>query len=235
LPAFNLPKPRLDDSKLADIIPREDKQDGAIAEYTEAMGRLANLEKETQDKLVRSLGKGGTGSGGGKGGGVGTGTGDARGSGRGTLDERQKRVLRWNLVFDTRNGEDYRLQLQSLGAILGIPLGVGGDGKMQYAIARDLRPPVRPVPEDILAIKRIFWIDNQPESVANLARALGLPSAPSVIVAFFPKEVEDRMGRLEAQFAQTRGKAVNAIQETRFRIVFNGRNGKYEPVLVDLR
>jgi hypothetical protein len=235
LPAFNLPKPKLEDSKLADLIPRDDSKDGAIADYTEAMGRMADLEKAMQDKLLRSLGKGGPGSGGGKGGRVGTGTGDDRGPGsRAPLDERQKRVIRWNMVFDTRHGEDYRLQLQSLGAILAVPAGVGADGLVQYHVIRDLRPPARPVQEDLRNIKRVFWVDNRPESVGPLMEALRLPPAP-LVVAFFPVEVEDKMAQQERNFAQSRGQNVNSVQETRFRIVFNGRTGKYEPVVTDQR
>lgn len=237
LPALNFPKPKLDDSKLADLIPREDPQEGAIATYTESMGRLADLEKDMQDKLLRSLGKGGPGSGGGKGGGVGTGTGDGKGPGsRGALDERPKRVLRWNMVFDTRHGEDYRLQLQSLGAILAVPTAAtAADGSVQYLVIRDLRPPVRPAPEDLRGIKRIFWVDNRPESVGPLAQALGLGSPPPLVVAFFPVELEDKLALQEKNFAQSRGKAVPTIRETRFRIQLNGRTGKYEPQVVDQR
>jgi hypothetical protein len=241
LPALNLPKPKLDDSKLADLIPRDDQQDGAVANYTESMGRLADLEKEMQDKLLRSLGKGGSGSGGGKGGGVGTGTGDGKGPGsRAPLDERQKRVLRWNMVFDTRNGEDYRLQLQSLGAILAVPTAAtAADGSVQYLVIRDLRGPLsrqkQPEVEDLRGIKRIFWVDNRPESVGPLAQALGLGNPPPLVVAFFPVELEDKLAQLEKNFAQSRGKAIPTIRETRFRIVLNGRTGKYEPMLVDQR
>lgn len=238
LPAFNLPKPKLEDSKLSDLIPRESNEDGAISQYTEAMAGLANLEKDTQEKLIRSLGQGGPGSGGGKGAGVGKGIGDGKGDGkRGTMEERQRRVLRWNMVFDTRHGEDYRLQLQSLGAILAIPAGKGPDGKDQFLVLRDLRPPVR-LPdktEDLTSIKRIFWVDGRAESIGPLAKAMGLREPPQAVVAFFPGEFEDKLATLERNFAQSHGTTVGRVQETRFRIVFNGRSGKYEPMLVDQR
>jgi hypothetical protein len=238
LPAFNLPKPKLEDSKLSDLIPRDNDQQGAITEYTEAMGQLAKLEKETQDKLIRSLGQGGPGSGGGKGAGVGKGIGDGKGDGnRGTMEQRAKRMLRWNMVFDTRHGEDYRLQLQSLGAILAIPAGKGPDGQQQFFVIRDLRPGVKlpDKPEDLTSIKRIFWVDGRPESIGPLAKALGLREMPQAVVAFFPGEFEDKLATLERNFAQSHGTAVARVQETRFRIVFNGRSGKYEPMLVDQR
>jgi hypothetical protein len=230
---LDLPKEPIDLSKLTeDLIPDDPKS----IDYTAALSRLGQLEKETQKKLIQSIGQGGSGSGGGKGSGVGTGTGNAKGPGnRPPLDERQKRVLRWNMVFDTRHGDDYRLQLQSLGAILAIPSGkMNADGEHEYLVIRDLRPPARPVVEDLRNIKRIFWVDNRPESVQPLAQALRLPAPPPFVVAFFPPELEDKLAKLEGNFARSRGRS-GAITETRFRITLNGRTGKYEPMVVDMQ
>src|SRR5262249_55430651 len=147
LPKLELPKEPIDQDKLPDIVKPEKSEDGVI-DYTEAMARLQGVEKATTEKWLDNLrdkGKGGDGSAGGKGRGVGAGTGDARGSGdKKAMDERVKRMLRWNLVFDTRNGEDYRVQLQALGAILAIPTG-----PEQYVVLRDLKPGTRPAQEDL--------------------------------------------------------------------------------------
>src|SRR5262249_26872211 len=158
-------------------------EDGTVPVYTEAMARLAGVEKATSEKLFENLrdkGQGGTGTGGGEGGGGGTGTGNSKGPGnRAPPSERRQRVLPLHMVFDTRSGEDYRLQLQSLQAILAIPDGPPGpDGQQKYLVFRDLRPRAKPAPEDLRAIQRIFWVDNRPESVGNLARALGLTEVP---------------------------------------------------------
>jgi hypothetical protein len=233
LPDLNLPKEELDPNKLPDIL-RPEKQDEGITDYTESISRLAKLEQGIQKNLIESMrdkGKGGDGTGGGQGDGQGTGTGDARGSGnKKAMDERVKRMLRWNLVFDTRNGEDYRLQLQSLGAIVAIPTGPD-----QYMVLKDLRPGAKPAQEDLKNMNRIWWVDNREQSVGNLARALQLPAVPTMIIAFFPKELEDKLAHLEEAFARRSGGAGKNIKETRFRIVLNGRTGKYEPMLVDQR
>jgi hypothetical protein len=218
-----LPRP-VDAGKIADILPPESKGDDIVAAAPEALGRLGEIEKETARQLLEGLrGKGNGGNG------VGTGTGDAKGPGdKKPLTDRQRRVLRWNMVFDTRNGEDYRRQLQSLGAILAIRTATG-----QYLVIRDLRPPARPMLEDLTKIQRIFWVDNQPQSVQNLATALGLADTPRDIVALFPEELEQKLVDLEKRFAPQRRE--EEIKETRFRIVFVERTGRYEPMVVEQR
>src|SRR5262249_60328078 len=97
LPPLNPPK-EIDEEKLPDIAKPEKVEDGTVPVYTEAMARLAGVEKATSEKRFENLrdkGQGGSGSGGGKGDGVGTGTGGAKGPGnRAPLSQRQKPVLR---------------------------------------------------------------------------------------------------------------------------------------------
>jgi len=231
LPKLDLPRPPLKASELPEIIQPEKSDDGVLTDYTEAFERVAGIEQKLANQLmqnVRDQGKGGTGQGGGLGKGTGTGTGDDRGPGK-NLDARQQRVLRWNMVFDTRSGEDYRQQLQSLGAILALPTG-----ENTYAVYKDLRPGAKPSGDDLKTIKRVFWVDNRPDSVRNLALALKLPDVPAFIVAFFPPELEEKLAKQEQDFVRARGR-VGQITETRFRISLNGRTGKYEPQLVDMR
>ncbi len=82
-------------------------------------------------------GQGGTGSGGGSGGGQGSGVGDARGEGHGTPTQREKRMLRWVMWFNTNSSADYVAQLRGLGAILAIPVREEAD-RVDYKIVRDL-------------------------------------------------------------------------------------------------
>src|SRR5262249_984472 len=151
------------------------------------------LDKNLREKLFKGLGdkanvptkgRGGSGIGGGKDKGVGTG--DGPGMGAGNLDARVKRTLRWTLMFNTLNGDDYRRQFAALGAILAIP-----DRSGEYRVIRDLnkRPATGEI-EDVGKINRIFWVDDKPDSVRSLAMALGLNPLPSQIVAFFPVELE---------------------------------------------
>jgi hypothetical protein len=151
------------------------------------------------------------------------------GAKRGSLQNqaRVEAMRRWNMVFDTKNGDDYRKQLEALGAILAIPEKDG-----QYRVIRNLTPPVKPEAEDLQKLQRIFWVDDNAQSVRNLAGALKLPDVPAHIVAFFPVELEQKLTALEKKFAGNR--SVGNLKETRIRIQLN-KQGVYEPVVVDQR
>jgi hypothetical protein len=125
-------------------------------------------------------------------------------------EEQRKRMLRWRIVFNTRDGEDYARQLEALGAVLAIPAGEG-----KYEVIRDLgKRPVRPAPEDLARVQHIFWIDDSARSAAGLAKALGLKKAPAHVVVFLPKYVEDVLLRKELAHA---GRKEEDILETTFR------------------
>jgi hypothetical protein len=142
------------------------------------------------------------------------------------LSEREKQMLRWTLNFRTENGEDYLRQLLDVkpggGAILAVPK----DKEGTYEVIRDLnaRPAVGQV-EDVMKLNRIFWIDDKPESVAVLARTLGIVR-PQYFVALFPYELEEELKRLEKQAAFRKyggRRRVEDIQETKFSIGPDGR------------
>src|SRR5262249_51342485 len=145
--------------------------------------------------------------GGGKDSGKDKGKGDGQGEGKGKiLTKREKRVLRWVMVFDTIDGNDYARQLDALGAILGVPEPGG-----RYRIIRDLKArPVRGEIEDLNKIERIFWVDDKPDSVGPLAAALQLNPPPPHVVAFFPRKFEQDLLRLELSY---RGLKEEDIQE----------------------
>src|SRR5262249_40675398 len=147
--------------------------------------------------LAAGKGKGGSGQGGGQGAGTGMGEGDGVGNGKGKLTLRQKRVLRWTMIFTTAHGEDYARQLQGLGAMIAVP-EAGGD----YRLFRDLsqRPHVRGDIEDLGKLNSIYWIDDKRESVGGLTRALGINPTPAHVVAFFPVELENKLLELEKNY-----------------------------------
>jgi hypothetical protein len=126
--------------------------------------------------------------------------------------QRAKRQQRWILVFDTKDGADYAKQLQGLGAILAIP---EPDGE-KYRVIHDLaKRPIDSKVEDILAIKRIYWIDDAKDSIESLAKGLGLKQTPKYVVAFFPEKLEKEMLGKESAFA---GRKEAEIDETRFQV-----------------
>jgi hypothetical protein len=231
------PQPELKlDSPLDPLdVPKFQKPDGSrYIQGGEAIKALASVGVESRKKMfaaVAGKGQGGTGSGGGgPGTGTGTGQGSGVGTGKGELTQRQKRVLRWTMIFDTANGEDYARQLSGLGAILAIPLERGDNP--EYRVVRNLMTrPATGDKEDLSSINRIFWIDSKPESVQRLSSALRLRPAPDYIVAFFPEELENKLLDLETRY--NNGKNEDDIQETQFRIVVRG--GQYEPLVVHSR
>ena len=161
----------------------------------------------------------GTGSGGGRGTGEGTGTG--AGVGRANLTERQKRILRWTVVFDTQNGKDYLRQLQGLGALLAAPLPEGG--WQLYADLKNPKAHKKVTSEDLGKINQIFWVDDRKSSVAALARALGIKEPPPHVVAFFPEKLEKELLQKERKY---RGRKEDEIKDTKFKVIQRG--GKYE-------
>jgi hypothetical protein len=171
-----------------------------------------------------------------KGPGPGKGDGGPPGPGKLEQERRAQRQLRWHLRFTTSNGAEYQDQLHALGAVLVIPeYQLGRDGRplrdaagnvlLTYRkVIRDLSKSPAPVRfEDVRKIKGIFWIDDKPESVAALAKSLGLRDRPPLIAAFFPRAVEENLRALEK--AKYDGPE-SRIDETTFRVVQRAR-GKY--------
>jgi hypothetical protein len=173
-------------------------------------------------------GGGGTGSGGGTGDGKGTGEGDGSGPGKGsgTLTQREKRMLRWTMLFSTNNGPDYLAQLRGLDAILAIPVKETAEGR-EYKLVRNLNSPAQLLDEDIGKIQRIYWIDDKPGSVRDMMAALGLSIRPSHFVAFMPEKLENKLFELEK--AKAGGRSEDQINETKFKILRVGDH--YEPVV----
>jgi hypothetical protein len=186
---------------------------------------MKNLNKDVIDRLRDGMmpgkGQGGPGQGGGKGNGRGPGEGGGIGNGGGQLSERERRMLRWVMVFETQNPNDYVNQLAGLGAILAIPTKQEGE----YHVIRDLhKRPAKPELEDVAKLNRIYWVDDKPQSVSGVMRVLGLPANVSHFVAFMPQELEIKLGEKELKY---RGLAEDQIFETKFRVVRLG-GGAYD-------
>jgi hypothetical protein len=212
---------------------------------TDAARAFSKLSRVTANIPVRDAkpsgrGQGGIGDGGGSGDGHGSGTGNGRGEGKGTLSKRQKRMIRWSMGFTPSNAQDYLGQLQGLGAILAVPIREHANGSdyqpSDYKTIRNLsaRPP-KLHEEDISQLNRIYWFDNDSYSAAQVMNVLRLPLRPSHFIAFMPKELEDRLYKLEKDWLDTRypGHTEDDILTTKFRI--NREGGKYEPVMQDLK
>jgi tetratricopeptide (TPR) repeat protein len=138
---------------------------------------------------------------------------------------RMERMGRWTMTFNTRDGEDYVKQLQSLGAILAIEVP-GEPGKA--TVYRDLTSPAEGEVEDINEIESMWWIDDKHESVIGLCAALRIKPEPQRVIVFLPPRQEEKLLELELEFA---GKKEEEINETIFELKNRGK-GRYEPVVV---
>jgi hypothetical protein len=213
-PDLRPPEPAQPDLKFDRPIMKMDA--GAVAQLNEA------LRRHRPDGLNPRAGRGGRSVGDGPGDGPGPGVGKAP-----LLNEREKRMLRWSLLFNTKTGEDYVRQLRGLHAILAVPVKEGPPD--EYKVVRDLsRRPARLLDEDISRLNRIYWRDTDPRSVREVMSALGIRLRPSKFVAFMPRELEQKLFELERDY---RGLAEDQIYETKFRIV--ERDGRFEPQVID--
>lgn len=196
--------------------------------------RAAQIQLPGSEPKPSGHGKGGTGSGGGSGGGTGTGIGDGRGPGVATPTQREKRMLRWSMLFNVNNSPDYVAQLRGLGAILAIPVREDGKGA-EYEIVRNLSArPAKLIKEDIKEIQRmVYWVDDKAESVQGVMSVLGVPLRPSHFLAFMPESLEKKLLDLEISYLHKRhaGRKEDDIESTRFQIRVQG--GKYEPVVIE--
>ncbi len=229
-------RPRLDAPALAKLPDALQKDNDFVRFVQNGNPNVAkvfgSIDETVRDKLRDGLqpgkGQGGTGEGGGKGTGKGTGEGAGAGEGRkGNLSQREKRMLRWTMIFNTRSGRDYLDQLRGLGAILAVP--TTPDNK-SYKVIRNLAAP-RLLDEDISKIERIFWIDDRPESVMSVMGALRLNIMPSHFVAFMPPELEKLLFEIEKKASG--GVPEDRIQETKFGVQKIGN--RYVPQVLDVK
>jgi hypothetical protein len=199
------------------------------------LGKFASLDESIRKKIRpgpagdASAGRGGSGSRGGRGDGKGPGEGNESGPGKGSgsLTQREKRMLRWTMIFDTNNGPDYLAQLRGLGAILAVPVN---EEKREFKLVKRLTPPAQLEDEDVAKINRIYWVDDKPESVRDLMAALGVKIRPSYFVAFMPLELENKLFEMEK--AAATGRTEDDIRETKFKVVRKG--DQYVPVFASI-
>ncbi len=144
-------------------------------------------------------------------------------------DSTAARSLRWVITFKTRDGRDYLSQLSALGAVVVVP--IPPDSREQY-IFRDLTDPkkrAKCTAKDWDQLTTLVqFTDTKRQSVDDVSVALGLDFIPKNFMAFFPKELEDRLSRMEKGHANRRAED---IEETRFEMLM--KDGKCEIKVVE--
>ncbi|HEY7329922.1 MAG TPA: hypothetical protein VH592_19965 [Gemmataceae bacterium] len=223
-------KPKFEDSR-----PKIQSPEDANKVFQNLRIRAGSMQSsDSKPSSNRGHGKGGTGSGGGSGDGKGPGIGSGVGPGVGTPSQREKRMLRWSMLFNTPNSADYVSQLRGLGAILAVPVREDANGT-EYKIIRDLGSrPAKLLDEDFSSIQRLVrWADDNPDSVKGVMTVLQLKLRPSHFLAFMPIELEEKLLKLEIDYLTKRhpSRKEDDIESTKFKILV--RNGKYEPMVIE--
>lgn len=205
-----------------DIKEPDPTDDKLIAEARLATRNLQDTRQKIIDSLP-DLGQGGTGTKGGKGKGNGTGTGDGEGPGW-AAETRLGRSMRWHLNLQASDARDCLRVMAELGIILAVREPDG-----TYRVFHDLAMnPLTGQLEDPRSIKRLPIVDQNPQSVAFLAQALGLRYRPHHVFAFLPQNLEAELVKQELAF---RGQAEKNIKLTIFRI--GRQDGKLAPTVVE--
>jgi hypothetical protein len=135
--------------------------------------------------------------------------------GRGRQSQTWNRMQRWEITFSTQDARHYLQQLDALRAIFAVV-----DQKGAMMAVRDLKErPAQLELRDLVALDRMFWVDDRDDSVRSVAAELGLSYTPDAIIAFFPREFQDE---LVAKERAAHGWAESEIEFTKFAITFRG-------------
>src|SRR5262245_32852512 len=177
-----------------------------------ALPNLKPLLKGLPDGLPGKTGTAGRGPGRGPGTGPNEGPGD--GAAGKMLTEKQKRQLRWTLLFSTSGAANYLSQLRRMDAILGVQYL---DQSIKLITDLNRRPAVLEAGDKVP--NRIFWMDDNAESVKSMSAELGLSTMPWRLIAFFPDKSEDELARKEKLYGKAYGRETeDDIRETVFRV-----------------
>src|SRR5262249_24770272 len=146
--------------------------------------------------------------------------------GLGGLTKQQIYAQRWR--FDLSGaGQEHAAKLAAVGVTLGFM------ERNNFMVVQDLakRPvqALRDNPNNYFG-KVVIWKNDKQESVAALARELQLPYAPAAVFFMLPKDREEKMAEVEAEFARAKGRNPDRITATWFD--FRIRDGSYEPFVL---
>jgi hypothetical protein len=232
------PKPTLTDVQRQELTKDLNPEDLQPVMDSRAAAAMAALDQKIREKLANGIrateGKGGSGEGGGKD----SGKGPANGGGKDIdgkvvpstqLTKREKRMLRWHMIFTASTGPEYVAQMRAMGAVLAFPVS-----QDRYQTVRDLKPGAKLQDEDLNRIQRIYWIDDKPASVRDVLAALGinLSPTPARFIAFMPEELEKKLFDMEKAYIERVLRVKfneDKIEETIFRVT--NIRGKYVPQL----
>jgi hypothetical protein len=178
-----------------------------------AAAAIASLDRSLQDKIMGIGQKKGRGNGDG-------GDGDGAGNGGTGSDSTRARGMRWILRFSTKSGNDYIGQLKALKAVVMVPVPPENKKMIYLKDLNNLATNVYATDADIQAQNnKIQFSDIRKDSCEAISEALRLGFTPSSFWAFFPKDLEETMSRLEIAY---QNKKSEEIRETVFQVIVRG-------------
>lgn len=127
---------------------------------------------------------------------------------------RAARVARWILRFEATDVRNYLAQMGGLGAQIAFPSR--GD-KFLYFSNLDSPTPKQEL-RDLASETQLYWVDENPQSVAMVCQYLGVPNN-GFFLAFLPRALEERMLKMELAYMNL---AEEDIASTTFRVVRRG-------------
>jgi hypothetical protein len=215
----HIPEAKLNDVKedVSPYLPRN-TEEGLRPEDLPSVQKVASLSDDLRRKLLQGAGgKKGAGTAGG------TGVSGTPGQGSGTQGDptsSASRAVRWELIFKTESGRDYVAQLAAMQATLVIPQPPDWKANKAYRNLGAGRVAGEEFNRDQLP--GLYFVDDDPDSAAKVAKALGQDFSPPLFIAFFPKEVEEELAAKEQAF---RGRKEGEVFSTKFKILM--RDGKW--------
>jgi hypothetical protein len=193
-----------------------------IAISDEKLAPIASLDEAIQKKLLgigQKKGNGGANAEGDEG--------TGKGKGGTGADSTRARSLRWIMRFKTASGRDYLNQLSSLGAEIVVPLPPQNKQAYLFKDLANPKPGTNMTDNDWNRLAgQIQFSDYSPKSVREVSESLNLDITPKLFLAFFPKDFEEKLSRMERGHQNRR---TEDIEETVFEVIFRG--GKYEMVV----
>jgi hypothetical protein len=189
--------------------------------------KLRDLNDDLKKRLAQGVG-GTKGKGDNPGAGAGKDPGPGAGGpgGPGDATSSGNRSMRWVIVFKTASGKDYLEQLNAFQAKIVVPEPPDWKKNLLFEDIVGDNPVGKPLRDQDLP--EMYFKDEDRNSAAKVAAALGLNHKPPYFIAFFPKEIENELATKERSY---RNRKEEEIYSTTFRVL--NRDGRYVITVTD--
>jgi hypothetical protein len=201
-----------------------DSTDASIKIPDDQAAAYASLDKALQDKFLGQQKGDGNSDGRGSTGQVG------KGPGGFGADSTRARSMRWVMRFNVQDGRDYLRQLTLLKATILVPIPPQNkDMRIFRGNLLEGKPNRLATDSEIDELKRqMRFCDITAKAVAEVAAAFKLDFTPQSFFAFFPKDLEEKLARMEENY---KGRKAKDIEETKFEVRIRG--DQYEFIIID--